>query len=236
MCIAANVHSSPIPLVFFYHLLVDSIAYQTKMMMFTSAPPQRRRLLLFFGWSILSAYATAKAITVSHAPSFASRRHKSNPHPSALAQSITRKSSALVPNNHNHESSLEELLLEYRGGAAAVSTSTTTTEKAWVDGLKNSLASALAAAFSKIILAPFDTIKTLQQYHQSTGPAAASLSLLQAAQEISSRPGGFVNFYVRMIHSFFATGNSNSTVEDSAYDCGSDYLRLLVFWLYGSRC
>ena len=47
-----------------------------------------------------------------------------------------------------------------RGGGAA-------TEKAWIDGAKNSLASALAAAFSKTILAPFDTIKTLQQYHQT---------------------------------------------------------------------
>ncbi|CAB9508526.1 Putative mitochondrial carrier protein PET8 [Seminavis robusta] len=65
---------------------------------------------------------------------------------------------------------------------------------AWVDGLKNSMASALAAAFSKIILAPFDTIKTLQQYHQ-TSPDVASLTLTQAARQIMQRPGGFSNFY-----------------------------------------
>lgn len=69
-------------------------------------------------------------------------------------------------------------------------------EAAWVDGLKNSMASALAAAFSKTILAPFDTIKTLQQYHQ-TSSDVATLTLLQAAQQIMQRPGGFANFYVR---------------------------------------
>ena len=168
-------------------------------MISTPSSPQRRGAwILFFGWSILSAYATAKAITVSHAPSFSSQSRRQNRHPEqfALARSLTR-SSALVQNNNNEDDpSLEDLLLEYRGGAAAAAV---VTEKAWVDGLKNSLASALAAAFSKIILAPFDTIKTLQQYHQSTGGTSggASLSLLQAAREISSRPGGFVNFYVR---------------------------------------
>jgi Mitochondrial carrier protein len=69
-------------------------------------------------------------------------------------------------------------------------------EAAWVDGLKNSMASALAAAFSKTILAPFDTVKTLQQYHQ-TSPGVATLTLMEAAKQIMQRPGGFTNFYVR---------------------------------------
>lgn len=74
-------------------------------------------------------------------------------------------------------------------------------EAAWVSGVKNSLASALAAGCSKLILAPFDTIKTLQQ-HARTGVGAAapvgrsSLSLLGAAELIMARPRGFLEFYV----------------------------------------
>jgi len=71
-----------------------------------------------------------------------------------------------------------------------------TIEKPWVDGLKNSLASALAAAVSKTVLAPFDTIKTLQQYHQSS-TVMPSLTLWEAAKLINERPGGIINFYVR---------------------------------------
>jgi len=68
----------------------------------------------------------------------------------------------------------------------------------WIEGLKNSLASALAAACSKIMLAPLDTLKTVQQqYHVSTGAPqkAAALTLKQAMDLVVSRPGGFFELY-----------------------------------------
>ena len=71
--------------------------------------------------------------------------------------------------------------LHIRGGSATV------------EGLKASLASALAAGCSKTLLAPFDTIKTVQQHYRSTG---AALSLSEAAKLIFARPNGFLEFYV----------------------------------------
>jgi hypothetical protein len=70
------------------------------------------------------------------------------------------------------------------------------------------LASALAAACSKLLLAPFDTIKTLQQHSvmtTSVGTVAAAaatttpLSLVQTAQSILSRPKGVLELYVSSI-------------------------------------
>lgn len=158
---------------------------------------------MIFAWSVLSLVTLtyARAITVSNAPSFLAtrnRRHQSTTN--TLARSLTGESRLLIHDNDDENLDdmeallLESCLLTSRGGAAA---SAIATEKAWVDGLKNSLASALAAAFSKIILAPFDTIKTLQQYHQSSS-SMPSLTLLEAARVISERPGGFLNFYVRI--------------------------------------
>jgi hypothetical protein len=85
-----------------------------------------------------------------------------------------------------------------------------TSEAAWVSGGKNFLASALAAACSKLMLAPFDTIKTLQQHSimatsvgtTATAAAAATttpLSLVQTAQSILSRPKGVLELYVSSI-------------------------------------
>ena len=87
-----------------------------------------------------------------------------------------------------------------RGGKAATSTTTTlsTSKKtskssstAITHGLKNTLASGLAAACSKTILAPFDTLKTVQQHVQSD----SSISILEASKIITSRPGGILNLY-----------------------------------------
>jgi hypothetical protein len=80
-----------------------------------------------------------------------------------------------------------------------ITTTTTATnhhhrsEAAWVSGVKNALASALAAACSKIILAPFDTIKTMQQHSRTS---VAPLTLVQATQEILKRPKGIMELYV----------------------------------------
>ncbi|KAL7520234.1 hypothetical protein ACHAWX_004967 [Stephanocyclus meneghinianus] len=59
------------------------------------------------------------------------------------------------------------------------------------EGLKNTLASGLAAACSKAILAPFDTIKTVQQDVRG----GTSLKLVEAATKICARPGGISNLY-----------------------------------------
>lgn len=61
------------------------------------------------------------------------------------------------------------------------------------EGLKNSLASALATGCSKTLLAPLDTIKTIQQHYRSSG---SSLSLAQTAKLVVSRPNGLRELYV----------------------------------------
>ena len=71
------------------------------------------------------------------------------------------------------------------------SKTSSSTSSAITDGLKNTLASGLAAACSKTILAPFDTIKTVQQHVEG----GKSLGLLEAARQVSSRPGGIFNLY-----------------------------------------
>jgi solute carrier family 25 S-adenosylmethionine transporter 26 len=86
------------------------------------------------------------------------------------------------------------LLLTCRHTAAAVPvTGRRAQQPAWVDGLKNGLASALAAGCVKTSLQPIDAIKTIQQYQQAKG--TASLTIWEACREIVSRPGGFWNFY-----------------------------------------
>lgn len=72
------------------------------------------------------------------------------------------------------------------------STSKRLTTVAKRDGLKNSLASALAAGCSKTLLAPFDTIKTMQQ-NSLVGNA---ISLPSACRLILARPRGILEFYV----------------------------------------
>ena len=64
-------------------------------------------------------------------------------------------------------------------------------QNAALQGLKNALASGLAAATCKTMLAPFDTVKTVQQYYKGR----QSLSLLEAAKIVTSRQGGFWNLY-----------------------------------------
>jgi hypothetical protein len=86
-------------------------------------------------------------------------------------------------------------------------------EAPWVSGMKNSLASALAAGCSKLILAPFDTIKTLQQ-HSRSGVAGGSLSLVQAAQAVMGRPRGVLEFYV----SVFAVSEDGPTAACNIRD------------------
>ncbi len=76
-----------------------------------------------------------------------------------------------------------------RISSSTSSSSSSTT--ALTEGLKSTLASGLAAACSKTILAPFDTIKTVQQHVLGK----TSLGLLEACQQITSRSGGIRNLY-----------------------------------------
>ena len=98
-------------------------------------------------------------------------------------------------------------------------------------GVKNSVASALAAGCSKLILAPFDTIKTLQQHSRTTtlaaagGSSSSSMTLLAAAKKIASRPKGFLEFYVRTKLFSFYTGclpkkisGALIVIEESMYE------------------
>ena len=107
------------------------------------------------------------------------------------------KFSIILPNS----SSLKNVQTIPRGGgwgrakAPVLTTSQSNTvassTSAVTEGLKNTLASGLAAACSKTILAPFDTIKTVQQ-HVAGGK---SLGLIEATQRVISRPGGILNLY-----------------------------------------
>ena len=63
------------------------------------------------------------------------------------------------------------------------------------EGFRNSLASGLAAACSKTILAPFDTIKTVQQQARQ-GMGGKGLSFVDAAALVVSRPKGIFELYV----------------------------------------
>mmetsp|Transcript_22262 Transcript_22262/g.34281 ORF Transcript_22262/g.34281 Transcript_22262/m.34281 type:complete len:395 (+) Transcript_22262:245-1429(+) len=91
-----------------------------------------------------------------------------------------------------------------RSSTSETTTTTTTTppkSSAMLEGFKNSLASALAAGVSKAILAPFDTIKTMQQNYVATAAGAAattsssSLGFWKAATMIMERPQGFLELY-----------------------------------------
>ncbi len=66
---------------------------------------------------------------------------------------------------------------------------------ATINGIKNFVSSAMAAACSKTLLAPFDTIKTIQQQSLNSGNAGKALRLTEAAKLVTSRPGGFLELY-----------------------------------------
>lgn len=69
---------------------------------------------------------------------------------------------------------------------------TGTKPRAVINGVKNCICSGLAAACAKTLLAPFDTIKTVQQQAIHNGKA---LGISDAANIIVSRPKGFLELY-----------------------------------------
>lgn len=127
----------------------------------------------------------------------------------------------LYHHQHGHQHH-DRLLMLIRGGAATATasaavdenttkhgsgktkTATATTTSATMEGLKSSLASALAAGCSKTLLAPFDTLKTIQQNYrsQSIGTATAtatSLNFWQAMKLVTARPKGIRELYVSLV-------------------------------------
>jgi len=65
-----------------------------------------------------------------------------------------------------------------------------------LNGIKNFIASGLAAACAKTLLAPFDTIKTMQQQVvRDIGSGETGLGLAEAAKVIMRRPRGFLELY-----------------------------------------
>ena len=70
-----------------------------------------------------------------------------------------------------------------------------TKSSAVVNGVKNSICSGMAAACAKTLLAPFDTIKTMQQQARNGGKA---LGMIEAVNVVVSRPNGFFELYVSM--------------------------------------
>jgi Mitochondrial carrier protein len=77
----------------------------------------------------------------------------------------------------------------------SIAKTTSKNRNALVVGMKNFLASGCAAGCSKLILAPFDTIKTLQQ-HQQSSVTMSALSIVEATRSIMSRPRGIWELYV----------------------------------------
>lgn len=77
--------------------------------------------------------------------------------------------------------------------AVTLKTSSECKSSAAMNGLKNSIASGLAAACAKTLLAPFDTIKTIQQ---QAGNGGKALRMGEAARIIMARPKGFLELYV----------------------------------------
>ena len=75
--------------------------------------------------------------------------------------------------------------------AAAAASATARRTSAVAEGLRSTLASGLAAACSKTILAPFDTIKTVQQHATGGKP----IGMIEACRRVASRPGGAANLY-----------------------------------------
>lgn len=134
---------------------------------------KRVNTALFFVILCLSCASITHAATLTAPSLLASKKQRRKHH--KLHSSLARQ---------NNDDSLVSAL---RGGSSS---------SAWMVGLKDSVASALAAACSKTILAPFDTIKTIQQQYQS--PNGASLGFFPACRIIMKRPGGFWNFYVRL--------------------------------------
>ena len=133
-----------------------------------------QQLLIFM---LVTSLAFSTTMVSSKSPSLIPRQHK-------IIRNVSSSSSSSASNSNSNSNSNQHL-----------------GEAPWISGFKNSLASGLAAGCSKLILAPFDTIKTLQQSSLNSGTAAGvsnGLSMTGAVQAIMNRPRGFIEFYVSL--------------------------------------
>lgn len=85
--------------------------------------------------------------------------------------------------------------LEQIRGGGGEEEKTRVSSSAAAEGLKNSIASGFAAACSKTLLAPFDTIKTVQQQVIQQEAGGKALRFGEAVRLITSRPKGFLELY-----------------------------------------
>ena len=147
--------------------------------------------------SPLSVDASRRDNLVRH--QLATRRHRGGRNrlnrdvtPTTAAPAASSPSS-LTKSSNKFLSSISTI----RAGGATAKASGRSTSSAVIVGIKNFIASGCAAGCSKLILAPFDTIKTLQQHQRYSASSAATLSFMEAAQTIMKRPRGVWELYVR---------------------------------------
>eukprot|EP00565_Helicotheca_tamesis_P001044 CAMPEP_0185738896 /NCGR_PEP_ID=MMETSP1171-20130828/34122_1 /TAXON_ID=374046 /ORGANISM="Helicotheca tamensis, Strain CCMP826" /LENGTH=364 /DNA_ID=CAMNT_0028410281 /DNA_START=210 /DNA_END=1304 /DNA_ORIENTATION=- len=118
-------------------------------------------------------------MTHHHQPTIERQRHK--------------RRSTIASSTSHRISPIGSISIKTRGGdRSSSSPSSSSSSSAVTEGLKNSLASGLAAACSKALLAPFDTIKTVQQKYRGSGEA---LGFMDAVSVICKRKGGIWELY-----------------------------------------
>jgi len=141
---------------------------------------------------LLSNDSATGAVTAPLSPLCGTRRRKRIT-PSLAARSVRgggRLAAAAIDN-------AEGTPRHGKKGAVVTTAPLKPSSSATVDGLKNALASGLAAACSKAILQPFDTLKTVQQQTRSVG-GERGLGLAEAVRKITAREGGVRNLYVSL--------------------------------------
>jgi len=85
-------------------------------------------------------------------------------------------------------SNYKSILASYRGGASSATTTvaqSSSRQGAVLEGLKSALSSGMAAGCVKTILAPLDTVKTIQQQHKGR----EALTLMKAGRSVVDRSG-----------------------------------------------
>ena len=84
-----------------------------------------------------------------------------------------------------------------KGGGVRQHDETRRRPSAVMEGMKNSLASALASCCAKTLLQPFDTIKTIQQYERTI--TTSSIGFFEASRIVMKRDGGFWELYAGLV-------------------------------------
>ena len=148
-------------------------------------------VFLFLSSVEVTAITPPSASSSSTSSSTSSSKHRNNNRKGVkfvgVSASSLRGGSGLFDPFANEESATSKHLTtvvisqKIRDAGAAIKRSTKDIGFIIPDGIKNGLASGLAAAVVKIILQPFDTIKTVQQAQAAIklGPLAAGIGIVQ---------------------------------------------------------